>query len=398
MLSPEKLGIFGSPRPGHLYIVDDNIWLARAGRTSGGVRRVGTLSGWLKAVAQQVPRNSVLAGAPNHDSWIDELRFCLCRLIPYLRFLDTGDEDDISCPPELEQAVSDVVRRAALLRGRLGHSAYQPIPLDLLKKIFCVPCAVDSTQVIPLELAGTPLCSGQSSVTVRYQHCARRARPLGGVLAEIQLAIGTVPNHGSTADDAHREIAALMQEIDRLIARFEPVNIGRCQVIYYDRYHQVHYGRGHFVLVRGPVARRKANQGSHIYVGLTISGRTRKEWLVMRPRPCNLPEQLWTDAGVPVSDGMCMGNTGQYGRLISSQFTDAEAVVQWLDAGVILATGSSLFHRERRNLKLKELQQRRVRLERRQVENERRKSIHPLDLSPGDGTMLPRGRHLDRSV
>lgn len=398
MLSPSNLGIFGGPRSGLLYIVNDNIWLAHSGRTHEKMHMVGSLSGWLKAIAQYVPRNNVLINSPDHVSWIDELRFCLCRLIPYLRFLDTGDEAYISCPPELEQAVSDVVRRAVPLRGRLGDTAGQLIPLDLLRKIFCVPCVVSSTQVIPLEPAGIPIRSAPSAVIVRYQHCTRRARPLGGVLAEVQQAIRKESNHGSTSDKTHRETVTLMQEIDRLIARFEPVNTGRFQVIYYDRYHQVHYGRGHFVLVRGPVARRKTNQGIPIYVGLTISGRTRKEWLMRRPRPCNLPEQLWTAAGAPVSEGMCIGNPGQYERLLSSQFTDAEAVVQWLDAGVILATGISLFHREQRRLKLKELQQMRVRLERRKVENERRKGIRPLDRSRGDGTMLPRGQHLSRGL
>ncbi len=398
MLSPRNLGIFGVPRPGLLYIVNDNIWLARTGRTSGGVCRVGSLSSWLKTVAQHIPRNSVLASAPDHVSWIDELRFCLCRLIPYIRFLDTGDEADILCPPELEQAVSNIMRQDALLRGRLGHTSSQTIPMDLLQKIFCVPCVVSSTQVIPLELQGIPVYSAPSGITVRYQHCTRRARPLSRVLAEIQQAIRTGPNQGSTSDDVHKETAALMQEIDRLIARFEPVNVGRFQVIYYDRYHQVHYGRGHFVLVRGPVVRRRTNQGNQIYVGLTISGRTRKEWLMKRPHPCNLPEQLWTAAGVPISDGMCMGNPGQYEKLLSSQYTDAEAIIQWLDAGVIPATGISLFHREQRNLKLKEQQQRRVRLERRQVENELRKSIRPLDKLRNDGKMFPRGRHLGRSL
>jgi hypothetical protein len=41
-----------------------------------------------------------------------------------------------------------------------------------------------------------------------------------------------------------------------------------------------------------------------------------------------------------------MGGGGQYRRLLSPRFSEAEAVVQWLDAGVILATGRSDFHRQ----------------------------------------------------
>jgi hypothetical protein len=43
-----------------------------------------------------------------------------------------------------------------------------------------------------------------------------------------------------------------------------------------------------------------------------------------------------------------MGSRKQYWRLLSDQFTDAEAVVEWLDASVILLTGRSELHRHLR--------------------------------------------------
>jgi hypothetical protein len=45
-----------------------------------------------------------------------------------------------------------------------------------------------------------------------------------------------------------------------------------------------------------------------------------------------------------------MGGSAQYARLCSNEFSDAEAVVEWLDAGVILATGRSDYHRTLRAL------------------------------------------------
>jgi hypothetical protein len=342
-------------------------------------------------MAQHIPRRNVIASATNHVSWIDELGFCVCDLIPYLKFLDKGNEVDLKCSPELEQAVSNISRQAAILQGRIGYTTGPPIPLDQLQKIFCVPCVVRSTQVIPMVLSGITGYSEPNSITFRYRYCIHEAQPLSSVLAEIQQSLEKEPNQEGTTNEIKRETAALIQEIDHLIARLDPVDLGRFKLIYYDRYHQIHYRNGHIVLVRGPIVGRNANHCNPIYVGLTISGKTRGERLMVQPHHCNQPEQLWTTEGFPISGGLCMGNPGQYSELSKSKFTDAEAVVQWLDAAVIVATGSSLFHRDQRDQKLKEMQQRQMSLERRQGKDEQRKNICSLDESRGDGTMLPDG-------
>ena len=54
---------------------------------------------------------------------------------------------------------------------------------------------------------------------------------------------------------------------------------------------------------------------------------------------------FWGPRGGPLRGGICMGSSQQYSGLSSKQFSDAEAVVEWLDAGVILVTGRSDFHR-----------------------------------------------------
>jgi hypothetical protein len=65
------------------------------------------------------------------------------------------------------------------------------------------------------------------------------------------------------------------------------------------------------------------------------------------PRPSTTRDGLWTPQGEPAQGRFCMGSFEQYRRLLSSDyFSDAEATVQWLDAGVILATGRSAFHRQ----------------------------------------------------
>jgi hypothetical protein len=42
---------------------------------------------------------------------------------------------------------------------------------------------------------------------------------------------------------------------------------------------------------------------------------------------------------------MCMGRPDQYRLLQSRRLTEAEAVIEWLDAGVVLATGRPELHR-----------------------------------------------------
>jgi hypothetical protein len=307
----------------------------------------------------------------------------------------------MTCSKEIEEAVLDVARRAEILRGSFGNTECQSISIDLLQRIFCVPCVIVSQRIIPLEPSGIPVCTTSDGISISYQYSKSKAKSLSSIIAQVNQAFGKVSNQESMASDSHRETAALMQEADRIIDHFGPVNVGPFQVIYYDRYHQVHYNRGNFVLVRGPLCMRNTNQGVSFFVGLAISGRTRTEWLLRRPRRCNKPEQLWTAAGVPILDGMCMGNPAQYRRLFTQQFTDAEAIVQWLHAGVILTTGFSQFHKQQRSMKYKEMQQKNFRLEMlemKRLENERRKRILPLNRLHGAGTMLPDGRHLRRGV
>ena len=91
-------------------------------------------------------------------------------------------------------------------------------------------------------------------------------------------------------------------------------------------------------------------------------GRTRRDWIAAPPRTSTAAGGFWGARGAPLRGGICMGGSQQYSRLLSKPFSHAEAVVEWLDAGVILATGRSDYHRGLRAEKAIDLPGRRLAL------------------------------------
>jgi hypothetical protein len=54
---------------------------------------------------------------------------------------------------------------------------------------------------------------------------------------------------------------------------------------------------------------------------------------------------FWSAPGVPGGTPICMGLSQQFAHLHAANWTDAEALVHWLDAAAIIAGGYSEFHR-----------------------------------------------------
>ena len=155
-----------------------------------------------------------------------------------------------------------------------------------------------------------------------------------------------------------RTASQLLAEVKSILERCAPRDCGCYQLLYADREHQLQHSRGHWILIRGPLTRRKDRRT--LFAGLRLTGRTRRDWLGVAPRPAVQPGEFWAPDGSPLQGGVCMGNPGQYSRLLSHQCTDAEAVVVWLDAGVILLTGRSELHRRLRAPREEHLPGRRV--------------------------------------
>jgi hypothetical protein len=114
------------------------------------------------------------------------------------------------------------------------------------------------------------------------------------------------------------------------------------RVVWRDAYHEVQYGGGHWVLARGPLAHRMG--GGLGFVGVEVHEAAGRGRLATHPRWTPRAEGLWTERGRPARGGLCMGDPRQYRRLASREFSPAEALVHWVDAGVIVATGRSQFH------------------------------------------------------
>lgn len=351
------LSFFKNVQLGPLYVIGDDVFLAHPRSPRRPLHRVGTLSAWLKAVGKQIPRNDAVARAWQHIERMEELRFCVCQLAPYLKFIDTRKEADIRPSADLEWAITDLSRRAADLRQAFAIAAGLPVPLALLEKTFGAPCVVTPEQVIPLERV-SPIGVEPCHITINgvgYRRCVDRARSFVSVISSLEVAIRNGPGHDGVISDADEHAARVfLQGIERVTGEFQPMDTGPYRVIR-SGYHQLQYSRGHFVLIRGPItvptSAQRGHQFGRIYVGLYIKGKSRHEMLSMPPRRAETEGGFWTSAGVlNNAQPICMGKSEQFRKLRLPEFTDAEAILQWLHAAARIASGAAAICRQRRSV------------------------------------------------
>ena len=342
-----KIGIFTLHTHTPLYIDNDRILAVMSNNSTKDFVTISNLSAWLKAFAKKIPTELTMPGNSELQARIKLTYFCICRLIPYLKFLDSEDTADLECPTDLELELESIRKRAASMVKPERIETTQLLTIEDLQDIFCVPCEITNAQVIPLQ----PVSSSSTKDNdvfisgLRLRRRRRLVRPLNRVIAEVEIAIKT----GAYADPVtkifnNNSKSVVLKDLDKLIKRrFKPARMTRYELVYKDRYHQLLYKNGHFVLARGPLHSR-TNRSRTCYVGLPISGTTREQLLAVRPRCTRSLNDLWTLHGTPNTSGMCIGSRNQYRRLNSDFFIDEEAVVQFLDAGVIIATGISALH------------------------------------------------------
>jgi hypothetical protein len=130
--------------------------------------------------------------------------------------------------------------------------------------------------------------------------------------------------------------------VSSLFRRLHAVNAGSHWVIHAGPEYQLHYGSGRFFVFRGPLTRR--NDRMLMYVAVEIQGLTHADRLAAVPRRTESPEALWAPGGSGTSP-LCMGPRIQYQHLTSVAYSDAEALLLFLDAAANIATGRSEFHR-----------------------------------------------------
>jgi len=311
---------------------------------------MGSLARHLDALAgRPQPSDALLGGvlgeALGVAKQIGELFFCMGELLPLLRALDAAPAS--SAPALFLAAESlDLEARAAQLRGAMDVLLPPLDSADEFATRLGLPCAIINRDVVPLERVAEAMPAGDCATIgdVSYRLRPEESRPLAEIVRAGRREVGRRARRVLVADPRLTKMATeFLDDARAIVDRSEPKKRARYQLLYRDCDHQLQHSRGHWILVRGPVAKRDGD-GS-LYVGLTIRGRTREERLRAGPHPSPTLAGLWTPRGVPARGGLCMGGGGQYRRLLSKKFTEAEAVVQWLDAGVILATGRSDFHR-----------------------------------------------------
>jgi hypothetical protein len=304
----------------------------------------------------------VLGEARDYGQHLHTLRFCLDELIPLLRASgETSGHCDEGWLPLSAPRFQSLERRAEELLRQLD----QPLPPlatpRALAGLVGAPCVISDGRVIPLSpvAAAEPpdffVTVGSEGYVLRSEEARSFSELLQDLRREqerrVEQSIRSRPELTRMASD-------FLGEVKPILHRRDSRDCGSYQLFHRDSDHQLQHFRGHWLLIRGPVASRI--RGGNVFVGLRLAGRERRDWLAVAPRPGVKEEGFWTPDGGPLAGGICVGDWRQYQRLLSDRFSDAEAVVEWLDAGVILVTGRSEFHRRLRAGQEKPLQGRRV--------------------------------------
>jgi hypothetical protein len=335
----------------------EGVFLAPVTSGPGEGRRVASLHEYLQGLLARRPSpGGAPVGGVLGEAWIQAqhlqvLRFCLNELTPHLRSHGGAPGGRGEGPLPLPQRTFERLDGwASELLGGLDLRLPPPGSLEALGSLLKVPSMVLAGTLIPLSpiaaarRRGRPIAIGGTPYVRRDEE----GRPFNEVLRELrQEQEQCLQRRTMRYSRALTRMATqLLAEVKSVLRRCAPQDCGRYQLLYCDGEHQLQHSRGHWMLVRGPVKRRM--DARTLFVGLHLAGRTRRDWLTLSPRAGAHPGDFWMPGGGPLRGGLCMGHPRQYTRLLTDHFTDAEAVVEWLDAGVILLTGRSELHRKLR--------------------------------------------------
>ncbi len=333
-----------------IYLLHEGVFAAAGPGHLAEASRVGSLPSYVHAMIGREALGmalhpDVLGNAGALLRRMDEFCFCLSELVPQLRAL-CGAEP-IREPGGLEEMVKRAHELESAIAGLLMPEPYAEPLAESLR----VPCTLTARAVVPLEPVSR---RRKSDFVVEVDGQLYRYRLDGTetiddflknaervLLSLLRDAVGAHPELGQRL----KEFRGLARSVAR---RYAPRRRAHYSVFHEDDEHQLQYSRGAWMLVRGPLPMR-IGEGT-AFVALPIRGRTRRERLSRAPAAGRSAEDFWRSPGLPARAGICMGTSAQYQWLLSKQFTDAEAVVHWLDASAILATGRSEFHRRWRAL------------------------------------------------
>jgi hypothetical protein len=331
-----------------LYIVDDGIWVRLSSQHPPVARRIASLTGLFRSLAYDICAPKGLRRPGNLHSQAKAFRFVLCELLCYLRFLRSNKEDDLTCAPVLREMAGDIVKEATGLQQRPRHLQAAPVFEEAFKWVFAPPCAMSSDRVVPLK----PVTWADSDIIINgrgFRQSSSGSTSLSTAIDQLEKAVTAIHKTRTGNEDPS---STLLEKMDHIISGLKPTHKKLYKLVYQDQIlNQLQYGEGHFLFVHGPIWTRIRQ--SHMYVCLPIIGGSRAEWLDVSPIVSKNPEEFWMSSGFGLQRGLCMGPRWQYQHLLSpTKFTDAEAVVQWLAAGVHLSTGTKRLHCRAREIRL----------------------------------------------
>jgi hypothetical protein len=335
MINQNNFSALANTLPGPLYTDGMNIWLIQAGPKNVGV--VQKLGSFYEIILKQYFQEIVSEGM-DYANKIHDLRFALCDLVSWLRFLDTGQSEPPS--PEIQRAVSDFTNRASTLEQKINMPQ-------------CQQTIAPSIIIAGLVIKLMPTSTDNYDITINninHKFLLNEIRPISEALAQIQSFISLNEN---LIHEAEAFASSFISDLEKMISYFFPTSINdRPYRVLYQGHHELHYGSSSFVLVRGPLTARIENpkQKGPFYVAIPVTGRTRAERIATVPYRATNPNEFWSaNKKFMPRQSVCMGNRLQYTRLSSPLINDADALVQWLDAAVNIATNSSQFHQSWRN-------------------------------------------------
>jgi hypothetical protein len=343
-LTQDQLRPLGSGPQRRTYLLSEGVFVAEGSSRRTAPRRRESLP----AYVQTLVGTSAVRAALHPDvlgqtgpllQHAQELQFCLVELVPYLRSL-------AGRPPLDTGGVSGLGERARQIQDALGQLLRPEPYAEELAETLGAPCAILARAVMPLEPVGRKR-KGDFHVDLdgrTYRYCLEHTRALPDFLRGAGGALRAHVREVVLSDDALKQMLKDFRAASRAtLRRYKPSKRDGYAVFHQDDEHQLQYAGGAWLLVRRSLTIRTTD--GTITVALRIRGRTRRERLSVAPSICLPGKSFWCAPGVLTRSRICMGLERQYKLLLSNRFTEAEAVVQWLDAGAILATGRPEFHR-----------------------------------------------------
>ncbi len=332
-----------------VYLIGDDVLVAES---DSPVRwhRIGSLSAHAQALLDWTARN--LIDDPDRPAmnraWNPaELAFCARDLVPYLMYLESRDDTVLQCPGEVVQRLDSFAERLHSVHQSTSVRSRARFTVDELAAWFRTPCMLGNRLAVPLEPMRADWAFAIPVAEVRgttyMQQPDRRPLHQAEYVAHVRNVARRVLKMRAGGPD-HRVISAaeLERGYEDVLSFYHPRSEGAYSVVYSGVGHQLQYRNGRFVLVRGPesyVPGLPKDPRARFYVGLRIKGQTRREWLANKPQRAPGAAAFLSTAGTSTVGAMCIGNRQQYAHLLEDRWTDAEAVVLFLDAAARIASG-----------------------------------------------------------